>query len=877
MPIEHLIQAGLIAIKAGDHDNAAKLFAQAVNADPSSEQGWLLLGKCVLSPDQKKYCFERVLRLNPNNQEALLSLKGAIPPGTTSPQKIVLPVENPANSPLSSFSQPVSAMHPRPAVTPFFIDNDNEEELLNAGDVGLKPGLVHPAAPILLENKDKVLSAKRLVPSRREKKNPARTIFLWSIPVFLICLVGIGYLVLSDSWMKLLPSALFPLPLPTSAVGVGSLRPSDTLTYRQFPTVTPTIVEPTVIPSPVPTIVYSPTFSSEQCKFDHPKGVTVSCGYLTVPEDRTDPKSPNIQIAVAVFHSTSANPAPDPVIFLQGGPGGEAIMTSVGAFDILVSPFLEKRDYIAFDQRGTGLTKPAINCPELETVSKQDMFGQIPASSRNMIYTNAFRSCHGMLTVSGIGLNDFNTVASSDDLKDLVTALGYTQVDLYAASYGTRLALVTMRNHPEILRSVVLDSVVPVEARLYYEDPARYNSSLQALFDGCAADPKCKATYPNLESDFWNLVAQLDAHPVSVTAPLLTGGKITETVTGSDLLGVVTLGLLKWAWMIPTAPMSLDQIKSGDYSTFVAMQSSLPDEYKGINIGVYISMMCHEHILAGTPEELQAVLDSQKDIVNNYQWIFFGDAEDIFNTCKVWDSTPPASGENNPVVSDIPTLIFEGAYDPVTPPAYGKEVARNLSHSYYVEFPNQGHTSLFGDTTGCASSLVQAFFDDPGREPDRSCVATLPSINFLTPYTGNPPVKLEVSEGFGLKAKMPVEWEKIFDGFYLRNNSSLDITQLVVIRTFFFDTTSLLDSLSSKLYGYNGFDAAPILVGTRKANGLDWSLYETTSYGRPVELAMADSAQGDAVVVLLFCHKDELDALVQTVYLPVIDSVVPSQ
>jgi hypothetical protein len=288
-------------------------------------------------------------------------------------------------------------------------------------------------------------------------------------------------------------------------------------------------------------------------------------------------------------------------------------------------------------------------------------------------------------------------------------------------------------------------------------------------------------------------------------------------------------------------------------------------------------MMCHEHILSGTPGELQAVLNSQKDIVNNYQWIFFGNAENIFNTCKVWGSTPPAAGENDPVISNIPALILEGAYDPVTPLAYGKKVAQNLSHSYYVEFPNQGHTPMFGDTTGCASRLVQAFFNDPGREPDRSCMALLPPINFITPYSGDPPVKLEVTAGMGLTAKIPVEWEKFFDGFYLRNNSSLDITQLVVIRTFFLDQSSLLDSLSSKLYGYSGFDAAPILVGTRKAHNLNWSLYETTSYGRPVELAMADSPQGDALVVLLFCHRDELDALVQTVYLPVIDSVVPSQ
>ncbi len=716
----------------------------------------------------------------------------------------------------------------------------------------------------------KLSPEKSLPDSRGKKKSKVLPILFWSFPLILVCLAAIGYLALSGEFRKILPADLFAFSKPTIHVSTSTLRTSH------FPTSSPTPAGPTVVPTPLPTVPYNPVFTSSQCKFDHPVGVTVSCGFLTVPEDRTDPKSPTIQIAVAVFHSTSANPAPDPVIFLQGGPGGEAVMTSVSAYTELVAPFLEKRDFIAFDQRGTGLTKPAINCQELETVSRQDIFGQIPASSRTMIYTNAFRSCHGMMTVSGIGLNDFNTVASADDLNDLVTSLGYSQVDLYAASYGTRLALVTMRDHPGILRSVVLNSVVPVEARLYYDDPDRYNSSLRALFDGCAADPVCAATYPNLESDFWDLVAQLDEHPVSVTAPLLTGGKITETVTGSDLLGVVTLGLLKWASMIPTAPMSLDQIKAGDYSTFVAMQSSLPDEYKGMNIGVYISMMCHEHILSGTPEELQSVLDAQKDIVKSYQWVFFGNAEDIFNTCRVWGSTPPAAGENAPVVSDIPTLIFEGAYDPVTPPMYGKQVAKNLSHSYYIEFPNQGHTPFLGDTTGCASALVLAFFDHPESEPNRSCMADLTPIQFITPYTGNPPAKLELETGFGLTAKMPVEWDKYFDGFYRRNNSPLDITQLAVIRTFFIDAGTLLDSLSSKLYGYGGFDGAPILVGTREANDLHWSLYNTTSYGRPVEVALADTPQGDALVVLLFCHTDELDALYQTVYLPVIDFVVPA-
>lgn len=856
MSNEELIQAGLAAIKAGQIAQASALFAQAVRADPTSEQGWLLLGKCCSRTDQKEYCFRRVLQINPYNNEAKLQLEALLNPPVTPP---LSNATKPAPSTLiETPNQQKPILNPVGSVSPF-LSSDTPPEIAQ------KSALHTPVQRSPL----KASSGKDL--KRKSTKKVLGILQVFLLILTIVCIAGGAYIYFSGMATKWLTPGPIATPIFIQHSSQTDVPPTPTITLTA--TSRPTN---TTLPTAKPTIAYTPVYEEVPCKFDKPKGVAVNCGYLSVPENRTDPHSSQIQIAVAVFHSTNANPSPDPVIFLQGGPGGEAIMTSVSNYSILVEPFLRKHDYIAFDQRGTGMSKPAIGCDELETVAKQDIFGQIPASSRNMIYTNAFRSCHGMMIVSGINPNDFNTVTSADDLKDLVTALGYKQVDLYAASYGTRLALVTMHNHPEILRSVVLDSVVPVESRFYYEDPVRYNSALQALFNGCAANPKCSSAYPNLEADFWNLVSQLDLKPVSVTAPLLTGGKITETVTGSDLLGTITLGLLKYAWMIPAAPMSLDQIKAGDYSTFVAMQSSLPDEFKGINIGVYISMMCHEHILAGTPQELQSVMDSQHDIGASYHWLFYGDAKDMFNTCKVWGATPPAAGEKDPVVSDIPSLILEGAYDPVTPPLFGKQVAQHLKNSYYVEFPNQGHTPLVGDSTGCASKMVLAFFDDPGHQPDRACLANLAPVSFLIPYTGNPPVKLAVEQGLGLTAKMPIEWDKFFDGYYRRDNSTLDITQIAIIRTFFIDSTTLLDSMSSKLYGYDGFDSAPTMVGIRKANDLAWSLYKTTSYGRPVDLAVADSPQGDAMVVLLFCHKDEHDALYQTVYLPIIDSVKPA-
>ncbi len=270
-----------------------------------------------------------------------------------------------------------------------------------------------------------------------------------------------------------------------------------------------------------------------------------------------------------------------------------------------------------------------------------------------------------------------------------------------------------------------------MDVKLYDEDPIRYNSSLQALFDGCATDTSCNTAYPDLKTVFWNLVEQLDTKPISVTAPLPVGTN-NENVDGSDLLGI-TLGMLKTTRLIGYVPGTIYKVKDGDFSSFVAMQSSLPYEFEGINVGLYISMMCHEQILATTPLDLQTAMDSLHDLGRYFRLPFFGNAQAMFNICKIWGSIPPAPGENAPTISDIPALIIEGKYDPVTPPIFGKQVADQLRHGYYMEFPNQGHTPTATDTSGCAFDTMLAFFADPDRQPDMTCLSAIKGVNFVVP------------------------------------------------------------------------------------------------------------------------------------------------
>jgi len=787
------------------------------------------------APDQREYCFRRVLILNPNNSDARRQLDQSRP----------VPVSSPPRPPTPAINTPKPSTPLEAPVSPFVYEE------VQQGTPKNNPAFLPDEKPS--RNSDKPETRK----PKKKKSNAILLLSLLAVPTLIVCGVGIAYVFFSGQF--------FPQMSPNAPISIPEVSQTSTPLVIAAPTFT--LAPPTAIPSPVPTVAYTPLFENAPCSFDIPEDANVKCGYVIVPEDRTGDPSHTIRLAVAVFHSASRNPA-EPVMFLQGGPGAEAVQLSADAYDYLVAPFLSEHDFIVFDQRGTGLSDPALKCEELSKIYSQDIHGLIPSTTRKLVYSNAFLSCNGLMRAQGVDLNAYTTVASAVDLKDVLNVLGYQKVNLYGASYGTRLALVVMRDYPEIVQASILDSVVPVDANLFLRYPDAVNSALRALFDTCAAEPECNAAYPNLEAVFRELVSKLDANPVTVTTSTYPVGTITETVNGSTLTSVV-LGSLKSSSLIYTAPQTIYRIQNGDYSTLIAAQYSMPYAFEGINPGLYISMMCHEHILATTLEQLQSI--SIDNSMKDYAWLpFYGDANDLFSVCKSWGSVNPAYSENDAVASNIPTLIITGKYDPATPPVYARQVANQLSHSYYFEFPDQGHTPTAADSSGCAMETAVAFLNDPTVEPDRACLNKLGEVDFLVPYTGNPSLSLDTKKVSGISVEAPEDWRYSGDGFFLRGSSSLDITQIGILRANV-SAAELKDWFSLGAYGYRGLDTAPINVGQRNENGLKWTLYTSTSNGRPVDIAMADR-EGNSLVIILFCHGDEHEALYQTVFLPMVDS-----
>jgi pimeloyl-ACP methyl ester carboxylesterase len=499
--------------------------------------------------------------------------------------------------------------------------------------------------------------------------------------------------------------ASFACNLTTSAPpSIASANPSPS--FPPQGTIVP------VVPTSTAILVYQPSFEPAPCAFPVPDGYNPECGYLIVPENRSRGDSPLIRLHVAIFRNRSGIPVADPVVHLAGGPGSSSLGVANYMFGRGLDAILDQHDFILFDQRGTGYSQPRLDCPERTSVTGTLLERGLIAEGSDQIILDAFRRCRDRLIGQGIDLSAYNSAASAADLNDLRLVLGYDRLNLYAVSYGTRLALTLMRDHPEAIRSAVLDSVYPLQVNLYTALAPNAERAFNVFLDQCAADPTCSTSYPNLRAYFYQVVDQLNANPISVS--LYAGGsEQTVRVDGGLLIDVLFVGLYNPA-VTASMPQMIYDISQGNYD-ILRQRLALYFDTSGA-LGMQMSVQCTEEFPFNAPEEAYALAQNlQPQIADFYP----ASVQPLFAACKEWTSAPPDPRENLPVSSDIPTLVLAGDHDPITPPDWGRMVAQNLSHAYFHEFAGHGHWVT--RSSNCALSMALAFWNEPEQDPGYVC------------------------------------------------------------------------------------------------------------------------------------------------------------
>lgn len=495
------------------------------------------------------------------------------------------------------------------------------------------------------------------------------------------------------------------------------------------------LVAPPTLP---PAIVSEPgepgTFQPARCRFalpeDMQEGIDVECGYLSLLEQRefTGESSNHrvIMLAVAIFHPPGGATRADPVIYLSGGPGSSALKSiryQLKAFTDLVFP--TGRDLVLFDQRGVGFSRPALDCPGFNDLSRdlvdRKVDGQLVTEDMiSALFWDELMACQRTLAQVA-DLSAYNSGASADDVDDLRRALGVEQVNLWGGSYGTRLALEVMRRHPAGLRSVVLDAVYPPDVDLYLEAPANFERALDRLFTACEANPVCSAAHPDLRGTFFRLVERLNEAPVVRELEDFFSNETVEiTINGNTILGL-TFQLLYDSHLRYLLPQQIAAASQGDYTAFELAQQSMMRLASLSSRGMMFSVQCHEELVFSSLEAFQKEVARYPKIAPMYENAVLGTLS--YRVCNQWGAGRAKENANQPVYSDIPTLLMAGEFDPITPPHWGQQAAETLSNAYFYEYPGLGHGSV--GVADCPSQMFVDFLENPWSAPSDACIAKI--------------------------------------------------------------------------------------------------------------------------------------------------------
>lgn len=446
----------------------------------------------------------------------------------------------------------------------------------------------------------------------------------------------------------------------------------------------------------------------------------ITCGYMQVPQDRRLPNGLQIEIAVAIIESRSIEPRPDPIVYLEGGPGGGALFY---AEDWLESSLRDERQIILIDQRGTGYSWPNLGCPETLDVDGADSVDML----------NALRACRARLEALGVDLTDYHSATNAQDVADLRQVLAIEEWNLLGISYGTRLALTILRDQPEGVRSAILDSVYPPNVDGYAEQARTFGDAINALLDGCAADRACNRAFPDLRQTFYTLLLELDDEPLYFYAEDID----TDEDIAVDAYGFVTLlsDALYDTEAIPYLPMLIADTYAGDYTLLLddflleevdddwwrqrPADSEPPDETSLQDAeGMFYAVECYEEAPFGSVE---AAMLAAQDLDPLLAELLVSDVVQFYDVCAIWMTAQAPPREAEPVYSETPVLLLTGEYDPVTPPRWTRLAAETLPNHVYVELPRGGHGLT--DVDECITRITVAFLDNPTRAPRTTCLA----------------------------------------------------------------------------------------------------------------------------------------------------------
>jgi pimeloyl-ACP methyl ester carboxylesterase len=440
------------------------------------------------------------------------------------------------------------------------------------------------------------------------------------------------------------------------------------------------------------------------------------CGTYRVFENRDARQGRTIDLKIVVLPALGNEPRPDPLFFLAGGPGQGAAQMARPLRDVFRRVQAD-RDIVLVDQRGTGKSRG------LECKSDDDSL----AGLNEPIETSMarLRKC-----LEGLDADPrfYTTTIAMEDLNDVRQYLGYDRINIYGGSYGTRAALVYLRQHEPTVRSVIIDGVAPPDMRLPLFMARDGQRALDKLMADCEADEICRTKYPKLSQRLSTLIVALDKSPVKVRLTHPRTGVAEDVAVDGEFVVNVIFSALYNPLISSLLPELIDRAERHDFQGLLAL-ATIGGADNNMSVGMQLSVVCAEDVPRITPDQIEH--ESQGTVFATHLLTA------RMKACEFWPKGKVDPAFYEPVKSNVPTLVLSGELDPVTPPTWGESVLPNLSNARHIVVPATGHGAI---GTACGMRLVRAFIEAGSAQGlDTSCLQALKRPPFfLTPAGPDP-------------------------------------------------------------------------------------------------------------------------------------------
>jgi pimeloyl-ACP methyl ester carboxylesterase len=440
------------------------------------------------------------------------------------------------------------------------------------------------------------------------------------------------------------------------------------------------------------------------------------CGSLDVAENPEDPAGKKINLNIAIAPATGKTTEPDPVFFFAGGPGQAATETWV-----MIQPVLQKirknRDIVMIDQRGTGRSNKLACESEIEEDLNQEIDLDLIRSETE--------KCLAALDGDP---RFYTTTIAMGDYNEVRKAMGYDKINIMGVSYGTRSAQVYLRLFPDTVRTVTLDSVVPMQLALGQEHAPMLDRSVQKVFEDCARDETCNSLYPGHAEELGALFMQLRNESRQITIINPVRGEPQDMRVTADTLAVAIRFLSYSSETQALIPLLVHEALTTDDLSRLASQAILV--MTGLNEmlarGMELSVLCAEDF-----PFIDMSADYSDTLIGNLM------LEIIDLQCNVWPRGKVPENFHQPVVSDLPVLLLSGERDPVTPPQYAATTAETFSNSLNLVARGRSHSVM---KNICLRDITTEFISSGSVEDlDTSCVENIKPAPFFTSLLGPDP------------------------------------------------------------------------------------------------------------------------------------------